>query len=149
MEVILLDNFGKLGDLGDKVSVKAGYGRNYLIPYGKAIPADKENLARFEERRAELEKVSAESKNVANARATELEGCEISILVKAGEEGKLFGSVGTREIIEALEVEKHEIEKSEIRLPDGAIRELGEYTVDLQLHSDVTVPIKVNIVAES
>lgn len=148
MEVILLENIGKLGNLGDKVSVKPGYGRNYLIPYGKAVSATEENLAQFEARRAELEKAAAESKASADSRAEALEGKEFVINAKSGDEGKLFGSVGTREIAEVISAEGTEVEKREVRLPEGAIRQIGEYEIDLQLHSDVTVTVKLTIQPE-
>lgn len=148
MEVILLENVTKLGNLGDKVSVKPGFGRNYLIPYGKAVAATEKNLADFEARRAELEKAQAESKAAADARAQALEGKEITITAKAGDEGKLFGSVGTREIAEVVSAEGTEVVKSEVRMPEGAIRQVGEYDIDLHLHSDVNVTVKVIIQPE-
>lgn len=148
MEVILLENVAKLGNLGDKVSVKPGFGRNYLIPYGKAVSATEQNLADFEARRAELEKAQAESKAAADARAQALEGKELTITAKAGDEGKLFGSVGTREIAEVISAEGTEVAKSEVRMPEGAIRQVGEYDIDLHLHSDVNVAVKVIIQPE-
>ena len=148
MEVILLENLGKMGNLGDKVNVKAGYGRNYLVPYGKAVPATKENLANFEARRAELEKAAVESKGGADARAQALEGKEITISANAGEEGKLFGSIGTREIAEALAAADLEVDKNEVRMPEGAIRQVGEYAIDIQLHTEVTATIKVSVQPE-
>lgn len=148
MEVILLENVAKLGNLGDKVSVKPGFGRNYLIPYGKAVSATEQNLADFEARRAELEKAQAESKAAADARAQALEGKELTITAKAGDEGKLFGSVGTREIAEVITAEGTEVAKSEVRMPEGAIRQVGEYDINLHLHSDVDVSVKVIIQPE-
>jgi len=148
MEVILLERFGNLGDLGDEVSVKGGFARNYLIPKGKAVRATPENRQRFEERRADLERVADEALSEAQARAEKLTDLVVTLLVKAGEEGKLYGSVGTRDIADAVTAEGTSVAKSEVRLPEGVIRAIGEYEVDLQLHSDVMVAIKVNVVAE-
>ncbi len=148
MEVILLENLGKIGNLGDTVKVKAGFGRNYLLPYGKAVPATKQNLAEFEARRAELEKIANEAKSTAETRGQALDGKELVINAKAGEEGKLFGSVGVRDIADALTAAGTEVDKSEVRLPEGALRNIGEFDVDIQLHSDVTVTVKVNIQPE-
>jgi large subunit ribosomal protein L9 len=149
MEVILLENIGNLGGLGDKVDVKAGYGRNYLIPQGKAVPATEANTAEFEARRAELEAAAAEALAAAEKRAEALEALvAISIGANAGEEGKLFGSIGTRDIAEALTAAGCEVDKSEVRLPEGALRELGEYAVDVQVHSRVTATVTVAVVAE-
>lgn len=148
MEVILLEKVGRLGNLGDKVSVKSGYGRNYLIPYGKAVSATEQNLAEFETRRAELEKAAAETKAVADSRALALEGKEFVITAKAGDEGKLFGSVGTREIAEVISTDGTQVEKREVRMPEGAIRQTGQFEIDLQLHSDVTVTVKVLVQPE-
>lgn len=145
MEVILLDKVGKLGGLGDKVKVKAGFGRNYLIPYGKAVFANNANMAEFDARRSELEKAASDLLTRATGRASELTGKEVVITAKAGEEGKLFGSVGTREIAEAITAAGAEIAKSEVKLPEGALRNLGEYDIDVQLHADVTVAVKVII----
>lgn len=149
MQVILLEKVGKLGDLGDQVSVKAGFGRNYLIPYGKAVPATATNIADFEARRAELEATAAEKRGAAEARAAQLAELSITITANAGDEGKLFGSVGTRDIAEAVTAAGVEVLKSEVRLPTGVIREVGEYEIDIQLHSDVTQAVKVAIVAEA
>lgn len=148
MEVILLEKIGKLGNLGDKVSVKGGYGRNFLVPQGKAVPATEANVAKFEERRAELEKAAAETLNAAEARAAELNEKEVTIVSKAGDEGKLFGSIGTRDIADAVTAAGAAIEKSEVRLPEGALRAIGEFDVAIQLHSEVTATIKLTIVAE-
>jgi large subunit ribosomal protein L9 len=149
MEVILLEKVANLGDLGDKVTVKPGYGRNYLVPGKKAVPATKENVKVFEERRAELEKVAAEKLAEAQARGAKLAELE-NIVIKgnAGEEGKLFGSVNVAEIAEALTAAGVEIEKSEVNMPEGPIRVIGEYDIDIQLHSDVTQTVKVVIEAE-
>lgn len=146
MEVILLEKVGRMGGVGDKVNVKSGYARNFLFPYAKAIPATRENLADFEARRAELLKVAAEKQTVAQARASKLEGLVISIEANAGDEGKLFGSVGTRDIADAVNAAGHTLEKSEVLLPMGALRELGEYDVSLSLGSEVSIDIKLNIV---
>lgn len=149
MEVILLEKVGRMGGVGDKVNVKSGYARNFLFPYAKAIPATRENLADFEARRAELLKVAAEKQTVAQARASKIEGLVISIEANAGDEGKLFGSVGTRDIADAITAAGHAVEKSEVLLPMGALREIGEYDVSLSLGSEVSVDIKLNIVALS
>jgi len=149
MDVILLEKVGKLGDLGDKVSVKAGYGRNFLFPFGKAVPATKENLADFEARRAELEAAAAEKLTGAEGRAAKLNELAVSIEANAGDEGKLFGSIGTRDIADAISAAGVEVSKAEVRLPYGAIRELGEFEVDVQVHSDVTATIKLSIVAQA
>lgn len=148
MDVILLEKLDNLGGLGDKVKVKGGYGRNYLIPTGKATPATPENVARFEARRAELEKAAAEALAAAEARRERLEGLEITITSKAGEEGKLFGSVGTGDIVRAVTDAGHAVEKHEVRLPEGAFRMVGEYEVMLHLHTDVNVAIRVNVTPE-
>lgn len=148
MQVILLEKVGKLGDLGDQINVKAGFGRNYLIPYGKAVPATEANVAEFEGRRAELEKAAAEKASAAQSRAEQLAELAITIEANAGDEGKLFGSIGTRDIADAITAAGQEVTKSEVRLPNGVIREVGEYDVDIQLHSDVTATIKLSVVAE-
>ncbi len=148
MEVILLEKVANLGNLGDKVSIKAGYGRNYLIPQKKAVAATAEKIAEFESRRAELEKAAAEKLMAAQSRAATLEKLEIVIPHKAGDEGKLFGSVGTQNIADAINEAGGEVEKHEVRLPDGVIRHTGDYSIDLQLHSDVTVTMPVSITAE-
>ena len=149
MQVILLEKVGKLGDLGDQVAVKAGFGRNYLIPYGKAVPATEANIADFEGRRAELEKAAAERRGGAEARAAKLADVAVTISANAGEGGKLFGSIGTRDIAGAITAAGVEVSKSEVRLPTGVIRELGEYEIDIQVHSDVTQAVKVSVVAEA
>jgi large subunit ribosomal protein L9 len=148
MNIILLEKIGSLGDLGDEVTVKGGFARNFLIPQGKAVRATAENRGVFEERRAELERAADELRAAAESRAAELEGKVVTIVVKAGEEGKLYGSVGTQDIVDALEGDQIEVARSEVRMPEGAIRVTGEYEIDLQLHSDVTVTIQVNVVAE-
>jgi large subunit ribosomal protein L9 len=143
MQVILLEKVGKLGDLGDQVNVKAGYGRNFLIPLGKAVPASAGNVADFETRRAELEAAAAEKVAAAQARADKLAGVVVTMESNAGEEGKLFGSIGTRDIADAISATGNEVAKSEVKMPEGVIRELGEYDVSIQLHSDVTTVVKV------
>jgi large subunit ribosomal protein L9 len=149
MEVILLDKVDNLGNLGDKVSVKAGYGRNFLIPTGRAVPATEANVKVFEERRAELEKQAAEKLATAESRKAAVEGLgKVSISHKAGEEGKLFGSVGTSDIADACTAAGVEIAKSEVRLPEGPFRVAGEYEVVLHLHADVNATIAVEVVAE-
>ncbi len=148
MEVILLEKVENLGNIGDQVNVKAGYGRNYLLPKGKATSATPENIAIFEARRAELEAKQAEERGGAEARAAKLEGFVLSINAKSGPEGKLFGSLGTIDIAEAAVAAGHEIERSEVRLPDGPLRATGEYEIEIHLHADVNVVIKVNVVGE-
>ena len=148
MNVILLERIRNLGDLGDEVAVKPGFARNFLIPQGKAVRATVENRSVFEERRAELERVANERLGEAQARAATLEGMAVTLVVKAGDEGKLYGSVGTQDIADAVVAKGVEVEKSEIRLPEGPIRSIGEYEIDLQLHSDLIVPIQVSVVAE-
>lgn len=149
MEVILLEKVDNLGDLGEKVRVRPGYARNYLVPSGKAKVATAENLAEFEARRAELEKVAADSLAAAEARKTELDGFLLEITAKsAGEEGKLFGSVGTVDIAEALGDSGKPVEKKEIRLPDGVFKQAGEYPVDIRLHTDVIATINLKIIPE-
>ena len=148
MEIILLEKITNLGNLGDKVNVKAGYGRNYLVPQGKAVVATAKKIAEFEARRAELEKNAAEKLNAAQARAAALSKLEIVIKHKAGDEGKLFGSIGTHNIADAMTAAGTPVEKNEIRLPQGVIRHIGDYAVDVHLHSDVTVTVSVKIAAE-
>lgn len=149
MEVILLENIGNLGGLGDKVTVKAGFGRNFLIPQGKAVPATESNIAEFEARRAELERAAAEALTAAQVRAEKLSAVGvITITANAGEEGKLFGSIGTRDIADAVTAAGSEVDKAEVRLPDGALRELGEYSVAMQLHPEVMTEVTVAVVPE-
>ncbi len=148
MEVILLERVGKLGNLGDRVKVKPGYGRNYLIPFGKAVAATKDNIASFEARRADLEAAAAERRAAALARAGQLEGLTVTIGANAGDEGKLFGSIGTRDIADAITAAGVEVQKSEVKLPLGVIRELGEYEISIQLDSDVQQAVTVAVVAQ-
>ncbi|PXX98494.1 50S ribosomal protein L9 [Halomonas sp. LBP4] len=148
MEVILLDKIGKLGGLGDKVTVKPGYGRNYLVPYGLAVPATKDNVQAFEAQRSELEAQAAERKAVAEARAAQLSEIELSLVAKAGDEGKLFGSIGPRDLAEAIASAGIDVAKSEVRMPEGPIRQTGEYDIDLHLHTEVDATVRVVVVAE-
>ncbi len=149
MEVILLEKVENLGNLGDKVAVKPGYGRNYLIPSGKAAAATVRNLVKFEERRAELEKASAESLLAAQARADALRSLAmITINSKAGEEGKLFGSVGTTDISQGFTEAGVAVGKHELRLPNGPLRHLGEHEITIHLHTDVNVTVKIVVAAE-
>ncbi len=149
MEVILLENIVNLGSLGDKVDVKAGYGRNFLVPQGKAVPATAANVAEFEARRADLEAAAAEQLAAAEKRAEALNALElVTIAANAGDEGKLFGSIGTRDIAEALTQAGCEVDKAEVRLPEGALREVGEYEVSIQVHGDVTAMVNIAVVAE-
>ena len=150
MNVILLDKVANLGSLGDKVTVKSGFARNFLFPQGKAVPATKANLEMFEARRAELEKKVAEELAAAEARAAKVtELAEITIASKAGDEGKLFGSIGTRDIADAITEAGVEVAKAEVKMPEGAIRELGEFDLAIQLHPEVTSSVKVNVIAEA
>ncbi len=149
MEVILLDKVNNLGTLGDKVKVKNGFARNYLIPSGKAKPATPENIKEFETIRAELEKKSSDALAAAESRKGRIEALEsLAIKAKAGGEGKLFGSVGTFDIVEAAEAAGVEISKSEVRLPLGNIRELGEHEISIHLHTDVDAVLKIIVVEE-
>ena len=148
MEVILLEKIANLGALGDRVTVKAGYGRNYLIPQAKAVAATAQNVEAFEARRAELEKEAAQILATAQARAAAVSALEITIAANAGEEGKLFGSVGARDIAQAATDAGVELDRSEIRLPDGPVREVGEYAIEVGLHPEVDAALKVIVVAE-
>jgi large subunit ribosomal protein L9 len=148
MELILLEKVLNLGDLGDKVTVKPGYGRNYLVPAGKAVPATKANMEAFEARRAELEKAAMKKLSTAEERVTALEGLEVTITANASEEGKLYGSIGPREIAIAVSEQGPELEKSEVIMGEGPIRYTGEHTVVAHLHADVETEIKVIVNAE-
>jgi len=149
MDVILLENINKLGKLGDTVSVKAGFGRNFLIPQGKAVYATPANVAAFEARRAELEAASASQLANAQQRADAINALElVTITAVAGEEGKLFGSVGTRDITEAVAALGCEVDKSEVRLPEGPLREVGEYEIVIQVHGDIAATVNIAVVAE-
>jgi large subunit ribosomal protein L9 len=149
MEIILLEKIANLGALGDRVKVKPGYARNFLIPKGKATVATGANLARFEARRAELERVAAETLAKARARAEQLAELIVTLSVKTGSEGRLFGSVGPADIASAVSAAGIELQKQEVRLPTGSIRQIGEYDVDLHLHGEVKTQIRVNIIAEA
>lgn len=149
MEVILLERIRNLGELGDTVKVRSGYGRNYLIPSGKAVSATKENVAKFEARRAELEQAAAEALAQAQARAEKIaEVGRVVITCRAGDEGKLFGSVTASDVERALNEAGAGIEKREVAMPAGPIRQVGEFELQLQLHSDVTVPVTVVVEPE-
>jgi len=148
MEVILLEKVENLGNIGDLVKVRPGYGRNYLLPKGKATLATSENMAAFEARRAELEQRQADELSAAQARAEQLAGLELKLVSKAGVEGKLFGSLGTIDIAEACEQAGVPVQRSEVRLPDGPIRMLGEHEVEIHLHSDVNITIRLEVLAE-
>ena len=150
MEVILLDKIAKLGGLGDKVTVKSGYARNYLLPKGKAVFASKANVEHFEARRADLEKQLAEVLAAAEAKAAKIvELAEVTIASTAGDEGKLFGSIGTKDIADAITAAGVEVAKAQIRMPLGTIRETGEFEIAIHLHNDVDTQIKVNVIAEA
>jgi len=148
MNVILLERIANLGNLGDSVKVKAGYGRNFLIPQGKAVPASPENVAKFEARRAELEQAAAEKVASAEVRKQSLDNLRITIQQKAGDEGKLFGSVGTSDIAHAITEAGISVEKREIRLPNGPIRQIGEHNIEIELHSDVIANVTINVEPE-
>ena len=149
MEVILLDKIAKLGGLGDKVTVKSGYARNFLLPKGKAVFASKANVEHFEARRAELEAKLAEELAAAEARGAKLtELASVTIASKAGDEGKLFGSIGTRDIADAVTAAGVEVAKSEVKLPEGALREIGQFEIDIQVHAEVTQAVTLAVVAE-
>ena len=148
MEVILLQKIANLGDIGDRVRVKPGFGRNYLLPGGKATLATAENIAKFEARRVELESRAAAELDAARTRAEALAGLRLSITAKAGSEGKLFGSISTADIAEACGAAGHRIERAEVRLPGGPIRTVGEHVITLHLHSDVNVEVPLTVVAE-
>ena len=148
MEVILLQKVANLGNIGDRVKVKPGFGRNYLLPQGKAALATAANVAKFEERRVDLDKRAADDLAAARTRAARLEGHALTITAKVGGEGKLFGSIGTADIAEALSADGIEVERSEVRLPGGPIRLVGEHHVKVHLHSDVEVDLTVTVVAE-
>lgn len=148
MEIILLEKVPNLGSLGDKVTVRPGYGRNFLIPHGKAVAATPEKIKQFEERRAELEKKAADVLAAAQSRAASIAALSVTIAHKAGDEGRLYGSIGTRDIADAATAQGIEVEKGEVRLPNGAIRQIGDYEIGIQLHGDVTAVLKLAVVAE-
>ncbi|HPF58345.1 MAG TPA: 50S ribosomal protein L9 [Candidatus Competibacteraceae bacterium] len=149
MEIILLERIADLGVLGDRIKVKPGYARNYLIPKGKATEATSKNIARFEARRAELERVAFEALATAKARAEQLAELIVTLSVKSGSEGRLFGSVGAADIANAVSAAGIELQKYEVRLPEGSIRQTGEYDVDLHLHPEIKTQIRVNVIAET
>jgi len=148
MEIILLQKVANLGNIGDRVKVKSGYGRNFLLPQGKATLATAENVAKFESRRAEIEKAAKEELDAAQARAAKFEGFKLTLNAKAGGEGKLFGSIGTTDIAEAVRKAGHAIERSEVRLPNGPIRLAGDHVVQLHLHTDLTIDLPVTVIGE-
>jgi large subunit ribosomal protein L9 len=148
MDVILLQKVANLGNIGDRVKVRSGFGRNFLLPQGKATLATADNVARFEARRAELERIAHEQLISAQRRAEDMKEFRLTITAKAGTEGKLFGSIGTSDIAEACTRAGHEVTRSEVRLPNGPLRTVGEHAVDLHLHADVDVQLPVVIIAE-
>ena len=148
MEVILLEKIDSLGGLGDKVRVRPGYARNYLLPQGKAKFATPENIAEFEARRAELERAAAEALAAADTRRESLAGMVIELTAKAGSEGKLFGSIGAADIADAVTARGVEVEKREVRLPEGPLRQAGEYEIQLHLHADVDAEIRIIVIGE-
>ena len=148
MEIILLENVANLGGLGDRVNVKPGYGRNYLVPHGKAVRATATNIAEFESRRAELQKEADAQRHAAETRAVKINALAIRISANAGEEGKLFGSVTVRDIADEATAAGVEIDRSEVRLPSGPLREVGEYQVEVYLHPEVSAHVSVAVVAE-
>lgn len=148
MQVILLEKIGRLGNVGSQVKVKPGYARNFLLPFGKAIQATEKNIADFAIRRAELEAAANAKLSAAQARADRLAALTITIAANAGDEGKLFGSIGTRDIAEAITQAGEAVEKAEVRMPDGAIREVGEFEISIQLHSDIMQAVKVVVIPE-
>lgn len=148
MEIILLEKIDNLGNIGDRVNVRSGYGRNYLLPQGKATLATPENIEKFEQRRAELEARAAQGLSNAEARAAQLQGLELSFTVKAGSEGKLFGSIGTVDIADLCTALGVPVERSEVRLPEGPIRVVGEHAIELHLHADLNVSKTISVVAE-
>jgi large subunit ribosomal protein L9 len=148
MDVILLQKVANLGNIGDRVKVKSGYGRNFLLPKGRATLATADNVARFEARREELEKLAREHLSSAEERGTALKDYKLTITAKAGTEGKLFGSIGTSDIAEALTKQGFKIERAEVRMPNGPLRMVGDHSVGLHLHADIDIPLAVLIVAE-
>lgn len=148
MEVILLENVRNLGKFGAKVKVAKGFGRNFLIPQGKAVPATKDNLAQFESQRAQLEQAASQRFQAAQERAAEINNIHIIIQARAGDEGKLYGSIGTIELVKAFKDKGLNVSRQEIRLPGGPLRELGEYVIDLQLHAEVTAKAKITVEPE-
>ncbi len=148
MEVILLENVRNLGKFGNKVKVAKGFGRNFLIPQGKAVPATKQNIAQFEAQRSKLEKAAQDRLAAATERAAELSAIRLTIAARSGDEGKLFGSIGTIELVRAFKDKGVDITRQEIKLPNGPLRELGEFVIELQLHAEVIAQTKVTVVPE-
>ena len=148
MQVILMEKVANLGELGDVVKVKDGFARNFLIPEGKARRATPENLKQFESKRAELEKAQAEALSKAKERAAKLEGLTLQITQKAGPDGRLFGSVTNYDIVEALQKQGHEVERSNVRMPQGALKQVGDFPIQISLHTDVTVTVTVSVLGE-
>jgi len=148
MQVILMEKVANLGNLGDVVKVKDGYARNFLIPHGKAKRATEQNLKAFESRRAELEKAQAETLAKAQERGARLDGLTLQITQKAGPDGRLFGSVTNYDIVEGLKKEGHEVERANVRMPQGPLKQVGEYPIQIALHTDVAVTIKVAVLGE-
>jgi len=149
MQVILMEKLANLGNLGDVVKVKDGYARNYLIPQGKAKRATEENLKSFETRRAELEKTQAAALALAQERGAKLDGLTLKIAQRAGPDGKLFGSVTNHDIVDALKAQGFEVERAQIRMPAGALKQVGEFALQIALHTDVVVKITVAVVGEA
>ena len=148
MQIILLEKIANLGSLGDQVTVRPGYARNFLFPQGKAVPATKANVEQFEARRAELEAQAADKLSAAQARAEQINEIELSAAVKAGDEGKLFGSLGNRDIADLATAAGVELAKSEVLLPEGPVRQVGEYDITIRLHPEVEAVLKLHVVAE-
>jgi large subunit ribosomal protein L9 len=149
MEIILLENIGKLGKFGSKVKVAKGYGRNFLIPQGKAVPANAANLAKFEAQREDFQRAADLKREQAQERAAEVQAVHLIIHARSADEGKLYGSVGTQDIADAFKKNNIDVKRQEVRLPNGAFRELGDYEVTVQLHAEVTATAKISIVAEA
>ena len=148
MQVILMEKVANLGELGDVVKVKDGFARNFLIPQGKAKRATEANIKAFESRRSELEKVQAETLAKAQERGAKLEGTTIQITQKAGPDGRLFGSVTNYDIVEALEKQGHQVERANVRMPQGPLKQVGDFPIQIALHTDVTVTITVSVLGE-
>jgi large subunit ribosomal protein L9 len=149
MQVILMEKVANLGNLGDVVKVKDGFARNYLIPHGKAKRATDQNLKAFEARRAELEKAQTDALTKAQERGAKLDGLMVQISQKAGVDGRLFGSVTNYDIVEALKKQGFEVERAQVRMPQGPLKQIGDYPLQIALHADVTVTIKVAVLGES
>jgi large subunit ribosomal protein L9 len=148
MQVILKENIGKLGKVGDLVAVKSGFARNFLFPQDKALRATKDNKDAFDKQRKDLEKLETERLKLAEAKAAKLKEISLEIKAKAGDEGKLFGSIGTRDLANLLNEKGVEVEKQQLRMPHGIIRELGEYEFSIHLYADIEISLKVVVIAE-